>query len=237
MIASHSCCRFVGCTSMMWISRSTTSQRCSIRLRSGDCGGHLSKVNSLSCSRNQSEMIWASWHGATHPSHSLFQLLPSGRRYWSIRAAPPDCSTAFSTDCERPELNSHRPSLKTTYKPSTSWNMDHCTPLPPSNLPHHGKKKMVQFEVCYTQVSGPVQPLVVTHSPLFALDTFHTLLCVYNPTKRLKSICMITCSCTTNHLTLFSSQLLDLRCFSLHMYSIHLKHSYSLYSLYFVVYV
>ncbi len=58
-IASHSCCRFVGCTSMMWISRSTTSQRCSIGLRSGDCGGHLSKVNSLSCSRNQSEMIWA----------------------------------------------------------------------------------------------------------------------------------------------------------------------------------
>ncbi len=64
MIASHSCCRFVGCTSMMWISRSTTSQRCSIGLRSGDCGGHLSKVNSLSCSRNQSEMIWALWHGA-----------------------------------------------------------------------------------------------------------------------------------------------------------------------------
>ncbi len=62
MIASHSCCRFVGCTSMMWISRSTTSQRCSIGLRSGDCGGHLSKVNSLSCSRNQSEMIWALWH-------------------------------------------------------------------------------------------------------------------------------------------------------------------------------
>ncbi len=57
MIASHSCCRFVVCTSMMWISRSTTSQRCSIGLRSGDCGGRLSKVNSLSCSRNQSEMI------------------------------------------------------------------------------------------------------------------------------------------------------------------------------------
>ncbi len=64
MISSHSCCRFVGCTSMMWISRSTTSQRCSIGLRSGDCGGHLSKVNSLSCSRNQSEIIWALWHGA-----------------------------------------------------------------------------------------------------------------------------------------------------------------------------
>ncbi len=52
MITSCSCCRFVGCTSMMWISRSTTSQRCSIGLRSGDCGGYLSKVNSLSCSRN-----------------------------------------------------------------------------------------------------------------------------------------------------------------------------------------
>ncbi len=64
MIASRSCCRFVGCTSMMRISRSTTSQRCSIGLRSGDCGDHLSKVNSLSCSRNQSEMIWALWHGA-----------------------------------------------------------------------------------------------------------------------------------------------------------------------------
>ncbi len=64
MIASRSCCRFVGCTSMMRISRSTTSQRCSIGLRSGDCGGHLSKVNSLSCSRNQSEMIWALWYCA-----------------------------------------------------------------------------------------------------------------------------------------------------------------------------
>ncbi len=64
MIASHSCCRFLGCTSMMRISRSTTSQRCSIGLRSGDCEGNLSKVNSLSCSRNQSELIWALWHAA-----------------------------------------------------------------------------------------------------------------------------------------------------------------------------
>ncbi len=40
---------------------STTSQRRSIELRSGDCGGHLRKVNSLSCSRNQSKMIWALW--------------------------------------------------------------------------------------------------------------------------------------------------------------------------------
>ncbi len=57
MIVSRSCCRFVVCRSMMRIYRSTKSQRCSIGLRSSDCGGHLSNMNSLSCSRNQSEMI------------------------------------------------------------------------------------------------------------------------------------------------------------------------------------
>ncbi len=36
MITSRSCCRFVGCTSMMRISRSTTSQRCSILLLDWD---------------------------------------------------------------------------------------------------------------------------------------------------------------------------------------------------------
>ncbi len=56
MIASHSCCRFVGCTSMMLISRSSTSQRCSIGLRSGDCGGHLSKVNS--CHVQETSLRW-----------------------------------------------------------------------------------------------------------------------------------------------------------------------------------
>ncbi len=84
MIASHSCCRFVVCTSMMWISRSTTSQRCSIGLRSGDCGGHLSKVNSLSCSRNQSEMIWALWHGALLLK-SVELLLCSSVQTWFTR--------------------------------------------------------------------------------------------------------------------------------------------------------
>ncbi len=72
MIASRSCSRFVDCTFMMRISRSTTSQRCSIGLRSGDCGGHLSKVNSLSCSRNQSEMIWALWH---YPAGSSYKKM------------------------------------------------------------------------------------------------------------------------------------------------------------------
>ncbi len=83
MIASHSCCRFVGCTSMMRISRSTTSQRCSIGLRSGDCGNHLSKVNSLSCSRNQSAMIWALWHYPAGSSHQKRGKLVIKRWTWS----------------------------------------------------------------------------------------------------------------------------------------------------------
>lgn len=60
-IASHSCCSFVSSTPMMWISPSSTSQRCPIWLRSNDCDGHLSTVNSLLFSRKQ--MIWALWHG------------------------------------------------------------------------------------------------------------------------------------------------------------------------------
>ncbi len=91
----------------------------------------------------------------------------------------------------------------------------------------------VQFKVCYTQVSGSVP--AETHSPLLALDTFHTLLCVHNPTKY-SVIYVFTCSCTTNPLVLFPSQLLDSQCFSLHMYSIYVKHSYSLYFLSLVVY-
>jgi len=43
-IASCSWWRFVGCTSRARSSHSTTSQRCSIVLWSGDCGGHFSTV-------------------------------------------------------------------------------------------------------------------------------------------------------------------------------------------------
>ena len=54
--ASRSRCRFVGRTSMMQLSRSTTSQRCSIRLRSGDCGGHWSTVNK--CNVQETSLRW-----------------------------------------------------------------------------------------------------------------------------------------------------------------------------------
>lgn len=58
-IASCSCCGYVGCTSMTQISCCTTFQRRSIGLRSGHCGGRLRTLNSLSCSRNQFEIIRA----------------------------------------------------------------------------------------------------------------------------------------------------------------------------------
>ncbi len=106
MIASHSCCRFVVCTSMMWISRSTTSQRYSIGLRSGDCGGHLSKVNSLSCSRNQSEMIWALWH-----EWQVDAAATLGGRGFSDQLHPPP--TFFFINAKAPKIKVQKITLCT----------------------------------------------------------------------------------------------------------------------------
>lgn len=38
VIESHSCCKFISCTSVMMISHLTTSQRCSAGVKCGDCG-------------------------------------------------------------------------------------------------------------------------------------------------------------------------------------------------------
>ncbi len=73
------------------------------------------------------------------------------------------------------------------------------------------------------------KPPVVTHSPLLALDTF-THYCVHIiPHKTDCNICMFTC--TTNHLTLFPSQLLERLSFA------HVQYLSHLHSLYFLVYV
>lgn len=50
-MASRSCYRIVGSTSMRQISDSIASQRWSVGLRSSDCGGYLITVHSLSCLR------------------------------------------------------------------------------------------------------------------------------------------------------------------------------------------
>lgn len=60
MIASCSRSRTVSYTSMQ-ISCSTTFQRFSIASSSGDCGNHIGRVNSVSCARNQLEIVQGLW--------------------------------------------------------------------------------------------------------------------------------------------------------------------------------
>ncbi len=135
----------------------------------------------------------------------------------------------FSPGCESLELNSHHPSLKphTNPLPPETWTPP---PPPPPTLPHHRKKLsnffvFVQFKVCYTQGSGPVQTTCNTLSSICTRQ-FHTLLCAHNPTK---DSCTTNhlCSCTTNHLTLFPSQLLE--CFSFCTCTVFVRHLHILY--------
>ncbi len=83
----------------------------------------------------------------THPSHSLFQLLPSGRRYRSIRARSARLLNSFFPQAVR-ALNSNHPApLWNPMQTPTSWNMDHPPPLSkhPPTLPHQRKNCMKLF--------------------------------------------------------------------------------------------
>ncbi len=166
----------------------------------------------------------------THSSRSLFQLLPSWRLYRNIRARSARLLNSFSPQAVRALNSAHPAPLWNPKQAPTSWNMDHHTQPPnPLTLPHH-RKKLSNF-LCNSKWAkhrwvGLYKPPVVTHSPLFALDTFHTLLCVHNPKKRLNNICMFTCSSTKNYLALFPSQPLDSRC-SLCTCTVFEKHLYS----------
>ncbi len=180
----------------------------------------------------------------THPSHSLFQLLPSGRRYRSIRARSARLLNSFFPQAVRALNSDHPTPLWNPMQHPTSWNMDPSppqTPAPPPNLT--SSKKIlwtfffffffVQFKCATHRWVGPYKPPVVTHSPLCTRHFSYIAICTQSHKKT--HICTFTCSCTTtNHLILFPSQLLDSQCFSLHMYSIYVKHSHSLYSLYFL---
>ncbi len=156
------------------------------------------------------------------PTHSLFQLLPSGRRYRSIRARSARLLNSFFPQAVRALNSDHTSPLWNPMQTPTSWN----------------KKTLwtffVQFKCATNRWVGTYKPPVVTHSPLCTRHFSYIAICTQSH-KRLSNICMFTCSCTTtNHLILFPSQLLDSQCFSLHMYSIYVKHSHSLYSLYFL---
>lgn len=50
-------------TFRIWIYLSTTSQRCSMGLKSSDLEGHFNIENSYLCSMNQSATIFDFWHG------------------------------------------------------------------------------------------------------------------------------------------------------------------------------
>ncbi len=82
----------------------------------------------------------------THPSHSLFQLLPSGRRYRSIRARSARLlNSFFPPGCESPELRSPRPPLKPHANP---YLLKHGPP--PPTLPH--QRKTCELFLCNSSV-------------------------------------------------------------------------------------
>ncbi len=103
------------------------------------------------CSSNAKSIV----KDPTHPSHSLIQLLPSGRRTGVSEPAPPDCSTAFCPRLWEPWTHITPPLSETPNKslPPETWS----TPPPP---PYHitGKKGhifiFVQFKCATHRWAG-----------------------------------------------------------------------------------
>ncbi len=135
------------------------------------------------CSRKTNSIV----KDPTHPSHSLFQLLPSGRRYRRIRARSARLLNSFFPRLWEPWTQITPPSSETPCKPLPPETWTTPPPSPNTPQPYHTKEKTVNFFVQFKCAThrwvGLYKPPVVTHSPLCALDTFHTLLCVHNPTK------------------------------------------------------
>ncbi len=110
----------------------------------------------------------------THPSHSLFQLLPSGRRYRSIRARSARLLNSFFPQAVR-ALNSNHPTppLKphaNAYLLKHGWTPP-SSPPPNTPQPYHTKEKnvnfvFVQFKCATHRWVGLYKPPIVTHSPL-----------------------------------------------------------------------
>ncbi len=124
--------------------------------------------------------------------------------------APPDCSTAFSPRLWEPWTQITPPPSEPHANP---YLLKHGPPplQHPPNLTSSKKKLwtfFVQFKCATHRWVGLYKPPVVTHSPLCTRHFSYTAMCTQSH-KRLRNICMFTCSCTTtNHLVLFPSQLL-----------------------------
>ncbi len=136
-------------------------------------------------------------HEGPHPP--LPQSLPAP----TIRKTVPEhqsplrqtAQQLFPPGCESPELKLPRPPLKPHTNPYLlKHGPSHPPPPPlskhPPNLTTPKKNWTFLFfcslcnsSVLHTGEWACTKPPVVTHSPLCALDTFHTLPCVHNPTK------------------------------------------------------
>ncbi len=119
----------------------------------------------------------------------------------------------FPPGCESPELRSPRPPLKPHANPlpPETWTISPPPLQTPPNLTTPKKKLwtffFVQFKCATHRWVGLHKPPVAAHSPLCTRHFSHTAVCTQSH-KRLSNICMFICSCTTNHLVLFPSQLL-----------------------------
>ncbi len=179
----------------------------------------------------------ASWR--THPP--LPQSLPAS----TIRKTVPEhqsplrqtAQQLFPPGCESPEPKSPPPPLKPHANPYLLKHGPDPPPLPPSlntpNLTTPKKKNCMKlFILCNSKCAthrrvGLYKPPVVTHSPLCTRYISHTAVCTQSTkTYSTYNICMFTCSCTTNHLALFPSQLLthnvSLCTCTVFMWSIHI---------------
>ncbi len=132
----------------------------------------------------------------THPSHSLFQLLPSGRRYRSIRARSARLLNSFFPQAVRALNSDHPTPLWNPMQPPTSWNMDPppppLQPPPPPNLTSSKKilwTFFVQFKCATHRWVGPYKPPVVTHSPLCTRHFSYIAMCTQSH-KRLIYVCL-----------------------------------------------
>ncbi len=167
-------------------------------------------------------------------------LLPQSLPAPTIRKTVPEhqsplrqtAQQLFPPGCESPELRSPRPPLKPHANP---YLLKHGPP-PLSKTPPNlttPKKKTVNFFCATHRWVGLYKPPVLTHSPLCTRH-FSKHCCVYTipqKTQQYMYVYMLMhykSSCTV------PQPAADSQCFSLHMYSIYVKHSHSLYSLYFL---
>ncbi len=131
----------------------------------------------------------ASWRTPPIPptvsSSSYHQEVGTG----ASEPAPPDCSAAFSPRLWEPWTQITPPPSENPCKPLPPETWTTPPPSPNTPQPYHTKeKKLYETFLCNSRCAthrwvGLYKQPEATHSPLCALDTFHTLLCVHNPTK------------------------------------------------------